>query len=87
MGEAYIELFSSAGCQDCDAVKKLLEQFTKQYINIDFEIVDIAEDSSRAEEYGIISVPSIVINGELLFAGEVPEPNKLEEAIKNELHS
>lgn len=85
MGEAYIELFSSEGCQDCVTVKKLLDQIIERYTNIDLEIVDIAEDASRAEEYGIISVPSIVINGELMFTGEVPEPFKLEEVIKQEL--
>lgn len=85
MGEAYIELFSSVGCQDCDAVKELLDRIINQYTGIDLEIVDIAEDASRAEEYGIISVPSIVINGELYLAGEIPEPDKLEERIKQEL--
>jgi glutaredoxin len=86
MGEAYIELFSSAGCQDCDAVKKLLDNIISQYIGIDLEIVDIGEDSDRAEEYGIISVPSIVINGELKYAGEVPNPTDLEKAIKREIN-
>ena len=85
MGEAYIELFSSAGCQDCDAVKKLLDNIISQYTGIDLEIVDIGEDSDRAEEYGIISVPSIVINGELKYAGEVPNPTDLETAIKQEI--
>jgi glutaredoxin len=85
MGEAYIELFSSSGCQDCDAVKELLNQIIGRYTGVDLEIVDIGEEADRAEEYGIISVPSIVINGELRFTGEVPEPTQLEETIKNEL--
>jgi glutaredoxin len=85
MGEAYIELFSSAGCQDCDAVKKLLNQVIENFTGIDLEIVDIAEDSSRAEEYGIINVPSIVINGELKFIGEVPDQTELESLIRQEL--
>ena len=85
MGEAYIELFSSEGCQDCEAVKKLIDQIIQQYTGVELEIVDIAEDASRAEEYGIISVPSIVINGELLFAGEVPDPEQLEKTIQNEV--
>ena len=85
MGEAYIELFSSSGCQDCDSVKKLIEQILERYTNVELEIVDIAEESSRAEEYGIISVPSIVINGELHFTGEVPNPDQLEERIRKEI--
>lgn len=85
MGEAYIELFSSSGCQDCDAVKKLLDQMLKQYAGVELEVVDIAEEASRAEEYGIISVPSIVINGEVHFTGEVPDPKKLEETIQKEI--
>jgi glutaredoxin len=85
MGEAYIELFSSAGCQDCDSVKKLLSQIIENYTGVDLEVVDIGEDASRAEEYGIISVPSIVINGELWYAGEVPDSTDLEQTIKQEL--
>lgn len=85
MGEAYIELFSSAGCQDCEAVKQMLDQIIQHHTNVELEIVDIAEDASRAEEYGIISVPSVVINGELHFAGEVPDPIQLEKTIQNEL--
>jgi glutaredoxin len=85
MGEAYIELFSSTGCQDCDAVKELLNQIITRYTGVDVEIVDIGEDVDRAEEYGIISVPSIVINGELYFTGEVPDPVKLEDVIQQEI--
>jgi glutaredoxin len=85
MGEAYIELFSSNGCQDCDAVKELLNQIITRYTGVDLEIVDIGENVDRAEEYGIISVPSIVINGELYFTGEVPDPVKLEDVIQQEL--
>ncbi len=85
MGEAYIELFSSSGCQDCEAVKKILDQIIGKFTGVDLEIVDIAEEANRAEEYGIISVPSIVINGELLYSGEVPPQHDLEHAIKKEL--
>jgi glutaredoxin len=85
MGEAYIELFSSTGCQDCDAVKELINQIITRYTGVDLEIVDIGEDADRAEEYGIISVPSIVINGELYFTGEVPDPVKLEDVIQQEI--
>ena len=85
MGEAYIELFSSEGCQDCEAVKKLLDQIIQQQTGLELEIVDIAEDASRAEEYGIISVPSIVINGELKFAGEVPDPEQLKNILNDEV--
>jgi glutaredoxin len=66
-------------------VKKLLNQIIKNYTGIDMEVVDIADDSSRAEEYGIISVPSIVINGELCYSGEVPDSTELEHTIKQEL--
>ena len=89
MGEAYIELFSSKGCQDCEAVKKLLDRILAHVsgvdIDIDIEVVDIGEDPSRAEEYGIISVPSIVINGELYSSGEVPDTAQLEEKIRQEI--
>ena len=82
MGEAYIEVFSSAGCATCPAVKKMLEELAKELEgDITIEEVDIAEDPSRATEYGVMSVPSVVINGILKFAGVVPKKEELKKAI------
>ena len=71
--------------QDIGNHRFLLDHIIQQYINVDLEVVDIAEDADRAEEYGIISVPSIVVNGELKYAGEVPDSVELEKIIKQEI--
>ena len=50
---------------------------------ITVEEVDITVDTTRAAEYGIMSVPAIVINGVLKFMG-VPKKEELKKALEEE---
>lgn len=85
MGEAYIELFTSPGCADCPAVKKMLKRITEKLQgDITVEEVDITADPTRATQYGVMSVPAIAINGILKFVG-VPSGEELEKALLEEL--
>jgi len=82
MGEAYIEMFTSVGCATCPVVKKMLKEIAEELGgDITIEEVDIGEDPSRAAEYGIMSVPSVVINGIPKFIGVVPDREELKRAI------
>jgi thioredoxin 1 len=85
MKEAYIEVFSSQGCVGCPTVKKMLKELYEELEgDITVEEVDIAEDPTRAAEYGIMSVPAVVVNGILKIAG-VPSKQELKETIMEEL--
>ena len=85
MGEAYIEMFTSPGCANCPAVKKMLKDVTGELKgDITIEEVDITVDTARAAQYGVMSVPAVTINGVLKFVG-VPKREELKKAIADEL--
>ena len=85
MKEAYIEVFSSQGCVGCPTVKKMLKDLSEELEgDITVEEVDISEDPTRAAEYGIMSVPAVVINGILKIAG-VPSKQELKRTIIEEV--
>jgi small redox-active disulfide protein 1 len=85
MEEAYVEIFTSQGCVNCPAVKQWLKELSEEIDgDITVEEIDIARDSSRAAEYGIMSVPSVVVNGVLKCSGD-PTKEDLRNAINEEM--
>jgi len=87
VGEAYVEMFTSLGCANCPAVKKMLKELTSELKgDITVEEVDITTDPTRAAQYGVMSVPAVVINGILKFVG-VPNREELKKAIVEELEA
>jgi len=87
VGEAYIEMFTSPGCANCPAVKKMLKELSSELKgDITVEEVDITVDPTRAAQYGVMSVPAVAINGVLKFVG-VPRREELKKAIAEELEA
>ena len=87
MEEAYVEEFMSPGCVGCPAVKEMLEELSGEFGDkLTIEEVDITVDTTRASQYGIMSVPAIAVNGILKFMG-VPSKEELKKAILEELES
>ena len=85
MAEVYIEDFMSPGCIGCPAVKEMLKSLSEELSGeITVEEVDITVDTTRAAQYGIMSVPAIAINGVLKFMG-VPKKEELKKALMEEL--
>ena len=85
MAELYVEDFMSPGCVGCPAVKEMLKSLSEELGgDITIEEVDITVDTARAAQYGVMSVPAIVINGELKFMG-VPKKEELKKALMEEL--
>jgi len=63
----------------------MLKELTEELEgDITVEEVDITVDTTRAMEYGIMSVPAVAINGILKFVG-VPSKDELKNAIVEEL--
>ncbi len=68
-----------SGCKKCDKVYDLIntvleeKQITAQ--------VDKVEDLKSIVAYGVMSTPTLVINGDVLFPGKVPSKKNLELAI------
>jgi thioredoxin 1 len=85
MAEVYVEEFMSPGCVGCPAVKEMLTSLSEELSGeITVEEVDITVDTSRAAQYGVMSVPAIAVNGELKFMG-VPKKEELKKALQEEL--
>ncbi len=85
MAEVYVEEFMSPGCVGCPVVKEMLKSLSEELKGeITVEEVDITVDTTRASQYGIMSVPAIAINGELKFMG-VPKKEELKKALMEEL--
>jgi thioredoxin 1 len=85
MEEVYVEEFMSPGCVGCPAVKEMLEDLSGEFGDkLTVEEVDITVDTTRAAQYGIMSVPAVVVNGILKFIG-VPGKEELKKAILEEL--
>ena len=87
MAEVYIEDFMSPGCIGCPAVKEMLKSLSEELSGeITVEEVDITVDTTRAAQYGIMSVPAIAINGVLKFMG-LPKKEELKKALEEELET
>lgn len=87
MGEVYIEMFTSPGCANCPAVKKMLRGLADELRgDVTIEEVDITVDPTRAAQYGVMSVPAVAVNGILKFVG-VPRREELKKAIVEELEA
>ena len=86
MGEAYIEIFHSPGCVGCPIAEKMVEELSEELEgDITVEKIDITIDLTRAMEYGIMSVPAIVVNGILRSIGVPKSKEELKKAILEEL--
>jgi thioredoxin 1 len=87
MEEVYVEEFMSPGCVGCPAVKEMLKELSSEFGDkLTVEEVDITVDTTRATQYGIMSVPAIAINGILKFV-DVPRKEELRKAILEELEA
>jgi thioredoxin 1 len=87
MEEVYVEEFMSPGCVGCPAVKEMLKELSSEFEGkLLVEEVDITVDTSRATQYGIMSVPAVAINGILKFMG-VPSKEDLKKAILEEIEA
>jgi thioredoxin 1 len=85
MEEVYVEEFMSPGCVGCPAVKEMLEELSGEFGDkLIVEEINITVDTTRASQYGIMSVPAIAVNGILKFMG-VPGKEELKKAILEEL--
>ncbi|OQY47835.1 MAG: thioredoxin family protein [Candidatus Parabeggiatoa sp. nov. 2] len=71
----YIKVLGS-GCANCKATFARIEKVAQEKgVEITLEKV---EDMAQIMSYGIMSTPGVVIDGEVVHAGGVPEQKKIE---------
>jgi predicted thioredoxin/glutaredoxin len=73
-----IEIFSSPGCSKCGHAKEVLRKLVDEVGAglIQWRAVNILEEMDHAVEIGVLSTPSIAIDGELVFTS-LPTVSKL----------
>ncbi len=81
-----IEVFTAPGCGKCGKAKDELETIVDQLGNEKFEWreVNILQEMDYAIELGVLSTPSIAINGELVFTA-LPSARQLLQALESRL--
>lgn len=79
---ARILVLSTPGCAGCARTKRLVAHVVSEFPALDWEEVDLTEQPEVAAEYGIMSVPAVVIDGRLAFTS-VPK----EDALRQKLES
>ena len=79
-----IEVFTAPGCRKCGKAKNELVTIVNQLGCEKFEWreVNILQEMDYAIELGVLSTPSIAINGELAFTA-LPSAKQLLKALEN----
>jgi predicted thioredoxin/glutaredoxin len=76
-----LELFFTAGCASCDAAREGLKAAaTQQAPDLTWREVNVLDELDYAVELGVLTLPAVVIDGELVFAS-LPSPLELRDAI------
>ena len=71
-----ILVYYGKNCPKCPAAKKVCQQVAKEK-KLQYEEVDIEERMIEALQMQIASTPSIVLDDEVLFRGEIPTKEEL----------
>lgn len=70
-----------SGCPNCQTLEKIAQQAVNELglseVNIE-KVTDIAEIT----EYGVMSTPAIVIDGEVKAAGRIPDAEEIKGWLK-----
>lgn len=81
-----IEIFSSPGCSKCGHAKDVLCKLANELggDQIQWREVNILDEMDYAVEIGVLSTPSIAINGQLVFTS-LPSVAKLRVELQQRL--
>ncbi len=85
-----IEIFSSPGCGKCGHARDRLQQLVTQLDtehpgqHIEWRDVNILEEMDYAVDLGVLSTPSLAIDGELVFTS-LPGVQRLRHEIESRL--
>lgn len=76
-----IEMFFSPGCAECAAARTGLKDAAKKAAsNIEWRDVNVLDELDYAVELGVLTLPSIAVDGELVFSA-LPTPRQFREAL------
>jgi len=80
-----IKILTAPGCTTCDQAKamvqKVVEQSGRDFPEMSYRTIDVAESPEIGVRYGVLSTPAIIINDILAFRG-VPKEKALREKLE-----
>jgi len=71
------------GCARCHQLGKITKEVVKE-LGID-AVIEEVKDINKIVDYGVLTTPGLVINGQLLCAGRVPTKTEVTQLIANAL--
>lgn len=75
-----IELFHAPGCERCAAALIELQAVVATVDGVEWCEVNVLDSLGRAVDLGVLTLPALAIDGELVFAS-LPTPEKLRRAL------
>lgn len=69
-----------SGCPNCKVLARQVDEVI-EYLDIDAEVIKIS-DMAEIISYGIVHMPALVIDGELIINGWVPRRDELESILR-----
>lgn len=85
MNTIKIQEITTPGCSHCAGAKEVLEnEIKQQFPDVEIEYIDMMTEQGQkiVQEYGIMSSPGVIVNGELFSIGGLNK-NKLIEKIQS----
>lgn len=80
-----LEVYTSKTCPHCPKAKEAAEKVKEKLGDqLDYQPLDVDENMDKVREYQIMSVPTIVIDGEVAFIG-APRTKELYQAVTSKL--
>ena len=77
-----IEIFAASGCKNCAAAGDALKNAAATVSsNVEWRMVNVLDELDYAVELGVLSLPSIAVDGKLLFTS-LPSPARFREALQ-----
>lgn len=64
-----------SGCKNCVTTAKLIEEKAKA-LGVEVEIEKVT-DMAAILGYGVMSTPGVVLDGTVVHAGGIPQPDKI----------
>ncbi len=88
MKRIQVEVFSSPGCSRCGQVFDVLQTITQEFgaDRLEWREVNVLDELDYAVELGVLSMPAIAIDGELVFKSH-PSGRKLRDALDERLQA
>jgi len=82
-----IILYTSMHCVKCPEAKKILKEVVAELNLKDYEIKNVDDEDVMIEalQHQVAATPSLIIDNELIYNGEIPDKNELIEILKTKI--